>query len=189
MQVAKSLIGNAAVQVFSVAQYIYRKCFEKLEKRHKHAVIQILIDHVTCSSTSSRDNSLDVLIELCSTCGEALVSFSLELKCLLNYIEYYNLSQIRKVYSIICSIAYYSSAASKSSSALEKLPPLPTMSQMNATSSSSLLVNQKRVPPSLQHQADTSLSSVQDNLHILINKQLSSNVLKYKQIGTNLSFF
>lgn len=179
--VAKSLIINLNAQIYSIGQFIYKKSFENVDKRQKHSLIQILIDHITCSSNQSRDNSLDVLIDLCS--NNQLVPFSLELKSLLNYIEYFNLGQIRKVYFVLCSIAYASltneSKTATKSLSVSSIPVIPSSFDMNS---------KRTAPPSMsqhshQPEPDINPSSIQDQLHILINKQLSSNVLKFKQIG------
>jgi hypothetical protein len=195
MQVAKSLISNANVQIFCVAQFIYKRAFVHLDSRHKHSLVQILIEHITCSSSAGRDNSLDVLMELCSSSSKnepasynSLLSFSLELKGLLNFIEYFNLSQIRKVYFVLCSIAYSTSGGGGATnnnnvpSLLEKLPSVSLISSQAGGSSQS----SRKLPANIQHQANLNSNAIQDNLHILINKQLSSNILKYKQIGKNV---
>ncbi|RNA17617.1 Fanconi anemia group D2 [Brachionus plicatilis] len=79
----------------------------------------------------------------------------MQIKTLLDYIEFFNLSEIRQVYTIICSIAYSH--------------PKPSAPESISVISSS--------------QSFTKPSNIQDNLNILINKQLSSNSLKHKQIG------
>ena len=175
--VAKSLINNPNSSVYSVAKLIYKTGFEVLDKKHKHMIVNILIDYITSSNGSPRDHSLDVLLDLCTGVTQKknasvnLVQYSMELKTLLDYIDYFTLGQIRKVYFIICSIAYSNDLAS---STMNK----PTIA--NISSSISSMINTQ------QSQSDLSIVSnnnIQDNLHILINKQLSSNSLKYKQIG------
>ena len=169
-QMAKSLIDNSASEIFTVGQIIYKIGFEFLNKPQKHALVKILIENITCSNGQARDNCLDVLKDLCSlklaskttsnSYSNPLVVYSLEIKALLNFIEYFNLDQIRKVYSIICSIAY-----------------------SNQTATSTINTSKETIQPSYPSRADFSIVSnntLQDNLHILINKQLSSNVLKYK---------
>jgi hypothetical protein len=189
MLLAKSLISNANVQFYSVAQLIYKKAFEHLDTRHKHSLVQILIEHITCSSSATRDNSLDVLMEICSASNKneqsnynSLLSFSLELKSLLNFIEYFNLSQIRKVYFILCSIAYSGNSGTENNvpSLLDKIPSVSIISSQAGGSTQN---SRQKLPANIQHQPNLNSNAIQDNLHILINKQLSSNVLKYKQIG------
>ena len=199
MQLAKSLIGNVNVHVYTVAQFIYKKSFELLERRFKHLLIQILIEHITCSADSSRDNSLDVLLDLCTVANSSasISAFSLELKSLLNFIDYLNLAQIKKVYFILCSIAYSASSSNAAINAklLEKLPSVSSIQSQAYPSSSipstaSTVSAHKQIQPTPS--TDFNPSAIQDNLHILINKQLSSNILKYKQMGVigilNLTF-
>lgn len=165
--VAKSLIQSSNNCVFSIAQSIYKISFHTLDKKFKLDLINILVEHITCSSGPSRDNSLDILADLCSKANpNPLSPFSMQIKTLLDYIEYFSLTQIRKVYFVICSVAYSISKPISQPSA-----SISAISCSLANRSSSI---------------DTSLittNSIQDNLHILINKQLSSNSLKYKQIG------
>jgi hypothetical protein len=189
-QIAKSLIENSATEIFTVGQIIYKMGFEFLNKQQKHAIVKILIENVSSSSESCRDNCLDVLKDLCSlkiasktttnSYSNPLVVYSLEIKALLNFIEYFNLEQIRKVYSIICSIAYSNQTATSTiNTSKTSLPILPTSSY------------QPSFPGSAPSRADFTIVSnntLQDNLHILINKQLSSNVLKYKVIFFNISY-
>jgi hypothetical protein len=142
--IAKSLIQSPFSSVSSIGKCIYKYGFEFYDKKFKNKIITILVDQITCSSDNSRDNSLDILEDLCIKNIDNVVSYSMEIKTLLDFIEYFNLNQIRKLYFIVCSIAYSSS-----------------------DSDSSIKSN----------------NNIQDNLHILINKQLASNILKYKQIG------
>jgi hypothetical protein len=123
-----------------------------------------LIEHCTCSSSnSSRDNSLDVLIDLCSlttnttSTSNPLVVFSLELKQLINYIEYFNLSQIRKVYFVLCSIAYAAKTA-QPKELMDKLLP-----QMSAISSQMGLSSQQQNSASSMGPSQSQSSTMSSN--------------------------
>ena len=185
-QVAKSLIDHVMCEIYSVGQLVYKIGFEFLGKQQKHTLVKILIENITCSSGIARDNCLDVLVDLCSlrlstktttnAFSNPLVSYSMEIKALLDFIEYFSLSQIRKVYFIICSIAYSNQTATSTintSKSAAALPALPTSSYQPSYSSGG-------EGPSRADFSLVSNNTLQDNLHILINKQLSSNVLKYK---------
>jgi hypothetical protein len=161
---AKSLITSLNVEIYSLGQFIYKKLFLHLDKRHKHMLVQILIEHCTCSSSnSSRDNSLDVLIDLCSlttnttSTSNPLVVFSLELKQLINYIEYFNLSQIRKVYFVLCSIAYAAKTA-QPKELMDKLLP-----QMSAISSQMGLSSQQQNSASSMGPSQSQSSTMSSN--------------------------
>jgi hypothetical protein len=130
--IARALIQCSFGSVSSIGKHVYTSGFEYFEKKHKHELVKILVDLVICSSDFCKDNALDILIDLSQT--KHLVQFSMEIKTLLDFIEYCNLNQIRKLYLIVCSIAY----------------------NKNGESS----------------------NSIQDNFHMLITKQLGSNILK-----------
>jgi hypothetical protein len=142
---AKLLIICSSNEFSKIASVIYKTSFEVLDFKYKQIVINTLIEHVISSVSLERDNALNILYELSSHNKNAsLRPFSIALKCLLDFIDYFNLNQIRKLYFIMCSLGY------------------------NAESIQT---------------TQTSTSVILDTLHIMINKQLSSNQLKYKQMG------
>lgn len=143
--IAKSLIICPSSEFSKIASVIYKTSFEVLDFKYKQVVINTLIEHVISSVSLERENALHILYELSSqNKSTSLRPFSIALKSLLDFIDYFNLNQIRKLYFIMCSLGY------------------------NAESMEST-------------QASTSV--ILDTLHIMINKQLSSNQLKYKQMG------
>lgn len=155
-KLSKSLIQSGEGELASIGQSIIKDLFLNHEKNIRQQVLDYLLDLITNYTGPIRENSLDVLVSLSSIEKESvLVAFQVQIRSILDYIEYFNLSEIRKVYTIICSIAYSH--------------PKPL-----APASISVISNsQSFIKP----------NSIQDNLNILINKQLSSNCLKHKQIG------
>lgn len=154
-KLSKALIQSGEGEFASIGQSIIKYLFLNYEKNVRQQVLSYLLDLITNYTGSIRENSLDVLVSLTSKEKEGvLMPFQVQIRSLLDYIEYFNLSEIRKVYSIICSIAYSH--------------PKPAPASISVISNS-----QSFIKP----------NSIQDNLNILINKQLSSNCLKHKQIG------
>ena len=160
--VGKSLISSYIPEISFLAQLVYKIGFERLDSKFRQSLINIMTEHIICSSGPARDNCLEVLCDLSENSHIdddcPLVQFSMQIKTLLDYVEYFTLSQIRKIYFIICSVTCSSFSASST--------------RLLSTSSSRICF-------------DNSLASnsLQDYLIILINKQLSSSELKFKQIG------
>ncbi|CAF0743300.1 unnamed protein product [Brachionus calyciflorus] len=153
---SKSLIQNPPSDLANIGQIIIKNEFLIYEKKNRQELLNFLLELIINYNGPLRDNSLDILVSLSSNKNEnVLASFQTQIKTLLDYIEYFNLSEIRKVYLIICSVAYS-----------HPKPAAPNSISVISSSQSFCKPN-----------------SIQDSLNILINKQLSSNCLKYKQIG------
>lgn len=153
-KIYKSLIIHG--EFTSIGQSIIRDLILNNDKSTRLDVVNYLLELIINYTGPIRENSLDVLVCLSSPEKESVLTpFQMQIKSLLDYIEYFNLSEIRKVYTIICSIAYS-----------HPKPSAPV--SISIISSSQSFINS---------------NSLQDNLNILINKQLSSNCLKQKQIG------
>lgn len=173
LSMAKSLINSSNDDISCIGNSIYTIGFVRLGDRNlKKHLISALLELINCSNGPATDNSLDVLMDLCrqQSTNHSLVPYSSQLKTLLDNLEFFNLNQIRKVYFIVCTVAYLNGKRISGSE--------PSVSSIETS-----LLNSEN-PRQLS--ADLSLttnSNIQDSLHMLINKQLSSSNLKSKQIG------
>jgi hypothetical protein len=88
----------------------------------------------------------------------------MQIKSLLDFVDYFNLAEIRKVYFIICNITYSKMFDSNNDNSNQKLSNLCSTKISNDSMT-------------------FASNNINDYLHNLINKQLSSSLLKYKQFG------
>lgn len=96
--VSKSLIGHYNEEVHSTGAKLYTLGLFNLDKELKRRFVDSLVDLISSSSGSARDNCLDVLVDVCTKKPLLLVPFTTQLKGLLDYIESFALGQIRKVF-------------------------------------------------------------------------------------------
>ena len=203
--VAKSLIMQSANESLTrTAKCIYRTALETSASspQYRRKLVHLLVELVaTCSSGDvTRDNVLDLLVEMCcderrrDTCMPLLAAHAVDIRGLLDYIEYLSLSQIRKLYLIVCSIAYAPLSASQQLQQQQQQQQqqqfmssqsscAPTSSMSVVRSSLAAATSSSNDTSTLNNTGSNSSSNMQDHLFVLINKQLSSNELRSKQIG------
>ncbi len=101
-QVSKSLISSPIQTVSNMGQFIFKNSFENMNEKHKQDLVNTLIEDIISTNGHIRDNCLDVLIDLSTN----LAAFTTEIQGLLDFIEYFTLSQIRKIFYVVCCLAY-----------------------------------------------------------------------------------
>jgi hypothetical protein len=191
---AKSLISSSQTSVSSAGSLVYKIAFEHYDYKHRQRLVAALVELLLTNSACARDNCLDVLVDLVANGGFAdrrretaaaagaaaataavnpMCMFVAQLRPLLDYIDYFSIAQIRKIYYITCSVAYSSQNV------------LSSTLLLNASSSSSMMHHELQEDRSMLEMNDLSIScnSLHECLYALISKQLASRTLKQKQMG------
>ncbi|XP_038596220.1 Fanconi anemia group D2 protein [Tachyglossus aculeatus] len=139
LSVAQILLRSVDHNVISFVSLLYKHAFLSFDAYCQQEVIGTLVNHVCCGTDTEVNISLDVLLELVVLNHSAMCLCSSFLKGILEYLDNLTLEQIRKLFTMLCRLAF-----------------------------------------SKGHEDS---SHMQDELHMVIRKQLFSHVSKYKLIG------
>lgn len=177
--VGTSLISSPNEGVYTTAQRLYKLGLSNLDKKElKRGLVDNLVAHITSSNQSAREHALDVLVDVKPS---LLLPFSTQLKSMLDFIEYFSLAHIRKVFSIVWNVAYESSIET-----YKKRKSNEQTAGVSSIGDQSGVLNDETITldgSSSSSSSGDSASNIQEMLYMLINKQLSSSSLKSKQIG------
>ncbi|XP_031562635.1 Fanconi anemia group D2 protein-like [Actinia tenebrosa] len=138
LSLGEVLLRSPETSVSSYACAIYRLAFASFDLYCKQEIVGALVTHIGSGFATEADSSLDVLSDLVETHPKIMAPFAVFIKGILDYLDNLTLSQIRKVFSMLSTLAFSS----------------PRDGAM-----------------------------IQDDVHIVIRKQLSSSCPKYKRIG------
>lgn len=99
--VSKSLVGHFIEGVHTTGAKLFKLGLVNFERDLKSQLVESLVELITDSHGPARDHCLDVLVDVCTRKPTLLVAFSANLKSLLDYVEFFSLEQIRKVYFLV----------------------------------------------------------------------------------------
>uniref|UniRef100_S4RPK0 FA complementation group D2 n=1 Tax=Petromyzon marinus TaxID=7757 RepID=S4RPK0_PETMA len=131
-------IGNTVVCSFRLCMFLTTLAHFSLLCLPVQEVVGSLVTFVCNGYTAEVDTALQVLHELVQQRTASLASYAVFIKGILDYLENLSLTQIRKLFFILSTLAF---------------------------------------------SGGTQGSYIQGDMHIVVRKQLSSTVLKYKRIG------
>nr|DBA18309.1 TPA: hypothetical protein GDO54_016574 [Pyxicephalus adspersus] len=123
-------------EVASFSNNLYKLAFSAFDRYCQQELIATLVTHVCSGYSDEVDTALDVLTDLISNNCTAVALYAIFIKGILDYLDNLNVQQIRKLFQILCKLAFVNEGI-----------------------------------------------HIQDEIHIVIRKQLSSTVMKYKRIG------
>ncbi|XP_048586773.1 Fanconi anemia group D2 protein isoform X2 [Nematostella vectensis] len=138
LSLSEVLLRSPDHSVCSYACSIYRLAFLAFDLYCQQEIIGSLVTHIGSGYASEADASLDVLSVLVESHTPTMAPFAVFIKGILDYLDNLTMSQIRKVFSMLTTLAFHN----------------PMEGAM-----------------------------IQDDVHIVIRKQLASNCPKYKRIG------
>nr|XP_032827661.1 Fanconi anemia group D2 protein isoform X2 [Petromyzon marinus] len=138
LALAQTLLRSPDPVVASFAGRVYCHVFFCFDPYYQQEVVGSLVTFVCNGYTAEVDTALQVLHELVQQRTASLASYAVFIKGILDYLENLSLTQIRKLFFILSTLAF---------------------------------------------SGGTQGSYIQGDMHIVVRKQLSSTVLKYKRIG------
>ncbi|XP_054834119.1 Fanconi anemia group D2 protein [Eublepharis macularius] len=124
--------------IVSFGSSMYKQAYAAFDTYCQQEIVGALVTHACGGNDVEVDVSLDVLIDLVSVHTSSVVPYAVFLKSILDYMDNLSLQQIRKLFHILCMLAF---------------------------------CQERRG------------SHIQDDMHMVIRKQLSSTIAKYKRIG------
>ncbi|XP_063797494.1 Fanconi anemia group D2 protein [Pseudophryne corroboree] len=136
LSLAQTLLRSAEPSVVSFGSHMYKQAFTAFDRYCQQELIGALVTHVCSGYADEVDTALDVIMDLVASHTAAVALYAVFIKGILDYLDNLNAQQIRKLFQILCTLAF----------------------------------SQEGI-------------HIQDEMHIVIRKQLSSTVLKYKRIG------
>ncbi|XP_077307692.1 Fanconi anemia group D2 protein [Lithobates pipiens] len=136
LSLAQTLLRSAEPEVPSFSSHLYKLAFSAFDRYCQQELIATLVTHVCSGYSDEVDSSLDIITDLISTNPTAVALYAVFIKGILDYLDNLNAQQIRKLFQILCMLAFTHEGV-----------------------------------------------HIQDEMHIVIRKQLSSTVVKYKRIG------
>lgn len=139
LALAQTLLHSTEQSITLFGSLLYKYAFKFFDSYCQQEVVGALVTHVCNGNEAEVDIALDVLLELVDKSPSAMRHKAVFLKSILDYLENMTPPQIRKLFYILSSLAFYK-------------------------------------------QKETS-NHIQDDLHLVIRKQLSSTIFKYKLIG------
>ncbi|XP_022805734.1 Fanconi anemia group D2 protein-like [Stylophora pistillata] len=138
LSLAEILLRSPDPSVCSYACSTYKLSFVSFDLYCQQEVVGTLVTHIGSGFAAEADASLDVLSDLVESHADIMAPFAIFIKGLLDYLDNLTITQIRKLFSMLSTLAF-------------------------------------------ANQQEGGL--IQDDMHIVIRKQLSSNSAKYKRIG------
>ncbi|XP_072276360.1 Fanconi anemia group D2 protein-like [Pyxicephalus adspersus] len=136
LNLAQTLLRSSEPEVASFSNNLYKLAFSAFDRYCQQELIATLVTHVCSGYSDEVDTALDVLTDLISNNCTAVALYAIFIKGILDYLDNLNVQQIRKLFQILCKLAFVNEGI-----------------------------------------------HIQDEIHIVIRKQLSSTVMKYKRIG------
>ncbi|KAM5148348.1 Fanconi anemia group D2 protein [Mantella aurantiaca] len=136
LSLAQTLLRSAEPEVTSFSSHLYKLAFSAFDRYCQQELIATLVTHVCSGYSDEVDSALDIITDLISNNSTAVALYAVFIKGILDYLDNLNAQQIRKLFQILCMLAFIHEGV-----------------------------------------------HIQDEMHIVIRKQLSSTVLKYKRIG------
>ncbi|KAG1702372.1 Fanconi anemia group D2 protein [Nymphon striatum] len=138
LSLSEVLLHSPEKEISHIGSVMFTLAFQSSNTYGHQEIIASLINHVGSGNGTEIDLAINVLCELADKYSTEMCKFSIFIKGILDYVDNLSLPQIRKVYSILCTLAY--------------------CGEKNGI-------------------------SLQDELNIIIRKQLSNPLHKFKRMG------
>ncbi|XP_052781994.1 Fanconi anemia group D2 protein-like isoform X2 [Mya arenaria] len=138
LKLADVLLRSPEMPVSYFGSSMYKMAFVAFDAYHRQELVGQLIEHVGSGVEGEVESALDILASLVHSHPTHMAPFAILIKSMLDYLDQMCVSQIRKLYLMLSSLAFKNTSDG---------------------------------------------ASIQDDLHIVIRKQLSNNCPKYKRMG------
>ncbi|GAB1291159.1 Fanconi anemia group D2 protein homolog [Apodemus speciosus] len=174
---AQTLFHSQDQKIILFGSLLYKYAFKFFDTYcQQKEVVGALVTHVCSGKETEVDTALDVLLELIVLNASAMRLNAAFVKGILDYLENMSPQQIRKIFCILSTLAF-SQQPGTSNHIQNKISLCsPSCPGTHSVDQAGLKL---RNPPASASQ----VLELKDDLHLVIRKQLSSTVFKYKLIG------
>ncbi|KAG1650089.1 Fanconi anemia group D2 protein [Nymphon striatum] len=106
LSLSEVLLHSPEKEISHIGSVMFTLAFQSSNTYGHQEIIASLINHVGSGNGTEIDLAINVLCELADKYSTEMCKFSIFIKGILDYVDNLSLPQIRKVYSILCTLAY-----------------------------------------------------------------------------------
>ncbi|KAI3370125.1 hypothetical protein L3Q82_024917 [Scortum barcoo] len=175
LALAQSLLRSPDPSVVPFGGHMYRHSFTAFDSYCQQEVVGCLVTHVCSGVGGEVDVALELLCGLVTEKPSEMALYAVFVKGILDYMDNLTPQQIRRLFHLLSRLAF---GQQQQGSHIQVHAHRVTQSFHSTLFPPFLVILSPAHPPPL-----APFFPAQDDLHIVIRKQLSSTVPKYKRIG------